>query len=326
MRRRYDYYDDDDDNYYYDRYGYYEPSRPIKVQGGIKAQSKRGKFGQSWWAKRWISVLESFNIGARLTRGRSYARGGQVLSIDVGVGKVTASVQGSQVKPYQVHIEVPALSDAEWCKVAQKLAAEAIFSAKLLAGEMPQNIEKVFAEVKLSLFPLRHKDLKTRCSCPDSSNPCKHIAAVYYLLGEEFDRDPFLLFKLRGMTREKFLELMGNPSPEAHPQERKGKSTRKTTGVQPTVVIHENEPKTAAVHENQSALPEPVPAEPKLFWQSKDLPANFLGEPPTPPLPAALPKSLGGFPFWRGEENFLNFLEKVYKETVRTGMEIVEKV
>src|SRR4051794_33238709 len=186
------------------------PRRPKrrKVQGGIKAQSKRGRFGQSWWAKRWIEVLESFDIGARLGRGRTYARGGQVLSIEVGKGEVQAKVQGSRPKPYAVSIEVKVLSAEDWGRLVGALSGEALFVAKLLAGEMPQDIEKVFQEAGLSLFPQKLRDLKTDCSCPDDSNPCKHIAAVYYLLGEEFDRDPFLLFKLRGLDRDELMDRL----------------------------------------------------------------------------------------------------------------------
>lgn len=178
--------------------GHFPPSRPREAKGGIKTQSKRGTFGESWWAKRWIAVLESFNIGARLGRGRAYARSGQVLSIDISKGTVLARVQGSRPKPYEITIKVKALSIADWKTLAKALSRQAIFAAKLLAGEMPQDIEKVFKDVDLSLFPSKLKDLGTDCSCPDWSNPCKHIAAVYYLLGEEFDRDPFLLFTLRG--------------------------------------------------------------------------------------------------------------------------------
>ena len=102
-------------------FGYFKPSRPRAVKGGIRAQSKGGKFGESWWAKRWISVLESFNIGARLGRGRSYARSGQVLSIETDKGRVRAKVQGSRPKPYEVAIEVKALSSADWQKVVREL-------------------------------------------------------------------------------------------------------------------------------------------------------------------------------------------------------------
>ena len=176
----------------------YEPSRPREAKGGIKSQSKRGDFGKSWWARRWIEVLESFDIGARLQRGRAYARKGQVLSIEIDKGCVTASVQGSRARPYDVKINVATLSDDNWSRVVDALSEQAIFAAKLLSGEMPEDIEQAFKNIKLSLLPEKRKDLDTDCSCPDWSNPCKHIAAVYYLIGEEFDRDPFLIFKLRG--------------------------------------------------------------------------------------------------------------------------------
>ena len=133
--------------------GYFEPSGLARPKGGIKAQSKRGDFGESWWAKRWIAVLESFDIGARLGRGRTYARKGQVLSIEVEKGRVKAKVQGSRAKPYRVTIQVKRLSPAEWEKLAKALAQQAIFAAKLLAGEMPQDIEKVFQAAKLVALP-----------------------------------------------------------------------------------------------------------------------------------------------------------------------------
>ncbi|MBE0618507.1 MAG: SWIM zinc finger family protein, partial [Proteobacteria bacterium] len=195
-------------DYDYD-YGYFPPSRPRAAAGGIVAASQRGGFGKSWWAKRWIAVLEGFRIGARLGRGRSYARSGQVLDIDVEKGRVTAWVQGSRAKPYGVTIQVKPLTRAAWEKVGAVLCRQALFAAKLLAGEMPQDIETAFAEARVSLFPERAGDLATDCSCPDWSNPCKHIAAVYYLLGEEFDRDPFLIFRLRGLERAELTALVG---------------------------------------------------------------------------------------------------------------------
>ena len=139
-------------------YGYFPPSKPRKATGGIKAQSKRGSFGTSWWAKRWIAVLESFNIGARLGRGRSYARKGQVLSVDVGKGTVTAKVQGSRSTPYAVSIQVKTLAKADWKRLAKAFSGQAVFAAKLLAGEMPQDIETAFEGVGLSLFPAAHRD------------------------------------------------------------------------------------------------------------------------------------------------------------------------
>ncbi len=162
-------------------YGYFKPTHRRTVAGGIKAQTN--KFGTSWWAKRWIAVLEGFNIGARLGRGKSYARSGQVLSIEIYKGGLTAKVQGSRRTPYTVSIEITALTMNQWQKIASGIKGQALFSSKLLSGEMPDDIEQVFTDAKIPLFPREHRDLKTDCSCPDWSNPCKHIAAVYYLLG-----------------------------------------------------------------------------------------------------------------------------------------------
>src|SRR6476620_2436450 len=111
---------------------YYPKSRPRAAKGGIKAQSKRGQFGQSWWAKRWIQVLESFDIGARLGRGRSYARKGQVLNIEIEKGTVKANVQGSRPKPYDVKIELKPLAAEDWAKATAALVGQALFAAKLL--------------------------------------------------------------------------------------------------------------------------------------------------------------------------------------------------
>jgi uncharacterized Zn finger protein len=177
-------------------------SPPRLPADGIKARTQQGEFGESWWARRWVTVLESFGYGGRLARGRTYARGGAVLSIEQKKGTVTARVQGSRPSPYHVRITVPPLSDEQWARVIDAMAEQAIFSAKLLAGEMPMEIEEAFATAQVPLFPRSARDLATNCSCPDPVVPCKHIAAVYYLLGERFDSDPFLLFELRGRDKE----------------------------------------------------------------------------------------------------------------------------
>lgn len=271
---------------------YYEPSQPRKVKGGIKAQSKRGAFGTSWWARRWIEALEDLDIGARLGRGRSYARQGQVLSVDIEKGKAAASVQGSRPKPYQVDINVKTLTQAEWKKLAEALSGRPIFVAKLLAGEMPQDIEDSFGDAELSLFPSRGNDLETECSCPDWSNPCKHIAAVYYLLGEEFDRDPFLIFKLRGIEREELIGLLGS---------------------QATPYLDEQEPPPP---------PEPLPQEPEAFWGQAGMNYNPADEVYIPSISAALPRRLGNFPFWRGAESLATTLEEAYRNASPLGLNV----
>jgi uncharacterized Zn finger protein len=277
---------------------FYPRSRPRRAKGGIKAQSKRGDFGQSWWAKRWIAVLEGFDIGARLQRGRSYARGGQVLDVKVSRGKVTARVQGSRPRPYDVVIGVKLLAKKSWDRVVRELAGQALYAAKLLAGEMPADVEKVFEAAGTSLFPEKAGDLETACSCPDWSNPCKHIAAVYYLLGEEFDRDPFLIFQLRGLEREDLCARLGTAAPA-------GKAE-------------------AGAHEGaeESAAAEPLLADAKAFWSVGELPGDLFADVAKPPVAAALPRRLGSLPFWRGEERFLDAMEPIYRDAAERGQEV----
>ena len=187
---------------------YFKPTKAKETKDGIKARSQRGSFAKSWWAQRWIAALERLMDSGRLTRGRSYARRGQVLSIEETKDGVAAKVQGSRSTPYKIKIQISPLTDNEWEKVFDALSEQAIFTAQLLAGEMPQEIESAFDAARVSLFPSRRADLQTSCSCPDPANPCKHIAATHYILGERFDDDPFLIFRLRGRTQEQVMKSL----------------------------------------------------------------------------------------------------------------------
>ncbi len=169
---------------------------------------------------------------------------------------------------------------------------------------MPQDIEKAFKDIGLSLFPEKLKDLQTDCSCPDWSNPCKHIAAVYYLLGEEFDRNPFLIFKLRGMGREELVRLLGDSGEKTPTKKTRSKSVISRRG------------------EEVSLPPEPLAPDVTGFWSGGDLPDDLFGEVRVPPVPAALAKRLGNFPFWRGEERFLAAVEPIYSQVSPYGMDL----
>jgi uncharacterized Zn finger protein len=183
--------------------------RPRKLpppEHGIRLQ----QVGATWWGERWVAALLRLgrNYVARLHRGHAYAKQGRVHDLSVSRNVVTASVTGSRPEPYRVQLALRPLKDRIWERAIRVMAAKARFAAELLGGQMPREIDDAFAAARASLFPLRNEDMRTRCSCPDSANPCKHIAALHLVLGEAFDRDPFLLFELRGRSREQVLSAL----------------------------------------------------------------------------------------------------------------------
>jgi uncharacterized Zn finger protein len=264
-------------SYDYDYWDDFKPSRPLPADG-IKAKSQRGQFASTWWATKWIQALERLMDSGRLSRGRSYARGGQVLNLDVGAGSVKARVQGSRPTPYRVNIAVTPLSDADWERAIGAMAEQAIFAARLLNGEMPENIEEAFAAAKVHLFPSTGRELLTSCSCPDPANPCKHIAAVYFLLGEQFDADPFLLFVLRGRSKEQIMAAL--------------RVRRSATAVA--------EAKAQYVADAVPDAGPPLTEQLALFWQAGSELANVRVKVAAPLVKDALLKRLGAPPVEAG--------------------------
>jgi uncharacterized Zn finger protein len=248
------------------RWEEWPPAKPIRVEGGIKARSKRGAIGEQWWSRRFIAVLESGGLSGRLSRGRSYARAGQVLDFSLSQGKVTAQVQGSRTRPYDVRIGVLPLTTAQWRRVQERLASQALFRAKLLAGEMPHEIEEVFAECGTPLFPRSATDLDMHCSCPDWGVPCKHLAAVCYVLAEEFDRDPFAMLAWRGKARGDLLTALREIQAPRPGPDLAGRA--------------------AAIHLDEAA----APLDPADFWSARLSPARLraLSAPAGSPAPDLL--------------------------------------
>lgn len=168
----------------------------------VNREMTNSRIEREWWTERWLELLDKYRFKKRLERARNYAREGNVLSIEFQDQKVVAKVQGSEAEPYQLSIWMDTFTDEEWDYVIETMSQRAIFAAKLLAGEMPDNIEEVFTANGLSLFPFTLQEVRSQCSCPDKANPCKHIGAVYYLLGDRFSEDPFVIFQLRGRKKE----------------------------------------------------------------------------------------------------------------------------
>jgi uncharacterized Zn finger protein len=178
-------------------------AKPAPPAHGIKMR----KIGATWWGQRWIEALEhmSRDYLNRLGRGRAYARAGRVHAMHIAPGLVTAQVTGSDAETYSVTLRVAMMSLNSWQKVITTMGEQAVFSAELLAGHMPVEIDEAFRSAGHSLFLSKQRELETDCSCADWANPCKHVAAVHYVLGEAFDKDPFLLFELRGRTKQQVL-------------------------------------------------------------------------------------------------------------------------
>ncbi|MGH2797982.1 MAG: SWIM zinc finger family protein [Thermoleophilaceae bacterium] len=258
----------------------FEPARPLPPAGGLTA----GEHAQTWWSRRFLELLESFGVGSRLERGRDYARGGQVTELEVEPGIALAKVQGTRYTPYRVRIRAKLLSEHQWRRAERAMAARALPLAQLLAGRMPPDIEDVLAGCKLSLFPTSYTDLKASCDCPDAENPCKHIAAVYYLLAERFDAEPFLIFTWRGRTQEELLDGL---------RARRARSKTKRSSASP---------RTAAAGAEGT----------RSFWQSGPELADLRISPLAGEAPDALLRRLGPAPVEADGRDLADALAAMY--------------
>ncbi len=239
---------------------------------------------REWWVERWLDLLDSYRFKKRLERGRSYAREGNVLSMEFANSRAKAEVQGSDNQPYRVSLSLDSFSNEDWDFVINKMSEKAVFSAQLLAGEMPETIEAVFTASGLSLFPFTLNDVRSRCNCPDKANPCKHIAAVYYQLGDRFSEDPFIIFQLRGRTKNQIIERL------------------RQIRAQKSKTIKKNAPPAATISKLNIAISKDAAAQPKGFWQYNEplesslvaivppmeqkTALDILGEMPLPPADA----------------------------------------
>jgi uncharacterized Zn finger protein len=294
---------------------YYPPAKPIKVKDGIAARSKKGDIGETWWSKRFIGALENIGIGSRLQRGKAYARKGQVIQISIDEAEVHAQVQGTNPRPYSVTISFTRFTDKQWDGIFDALSSQALFTAMLLGGEIPREIETVFTGINLSLLPANRREIKTCCSCPDSANPCKHIAAVYYILAEQFDRDPFLIFTLRGRNREEVLEGL----------------RKRRSSIDTEEEVKGPEPVHGSVHKPNVSIGPPLAECLDTFWDAGESLESFpIYLHKKPELEAAALKRLGPSRFKIGNKDLAELLVPVYakareyvvKEINRAGSNI----
>jgi uncharacterized Zn finger protein len=266
------------------------------------------QFSRTWWGQRFITALEKIMDSGRLSRGRSYARNGKVLNFEIKGGLITAKVRGS-VNPYfgvykeplyTTTIDFKSISAANWSAAIAYVASKASLISRLMLNEIPDNIDDAFAKLDLHLLPHRKDDFKTKCSCPDWSNPCKHIAGVYYLLAAQLDRDPFLLFELRGLSRESLQkELAKSPLGQALSAE---------------LTLEKAAPEPDLSYFTQPTVQQSVAvASLKDFWHGTKRLPQTIEVPTLGSVPAILVKKQGDFPpFWDKESSFVETMEELY--------------
>jgi len=261
---------------------------------------------RTWWGQEFIGAIEHLTDSGRLSRGRSYSSDRRIKHIEIDAGFVQAHIRGNvnsyfgiyEEPTYITTVEIEPISRAKWAIAIALMASKAGTISRLLLGEIPDNIEASFATVDLHLLPASRQDFTTSCSCPDFSNPCKHVAGVFYYIAAQLDQDPFLLFELRGLPREELkAELAKTPLGQAL-------STEVVTPQAPEPVEH------------YYTRPEALPVEElslKAFWQGeKPLPQTVESVSPSA-VPAILVKKQGDFPaFWQRNNSFVDAMEGLY--------------
>jgi uncharacterized Zn finger protein len=186
------------------------PIKPRKVRGGVKLSDSAAAFERSWAAQRWIRLVEETAPGDAMVAGLEYANQGQTRALSIESGVVRATIQGTIIAAYKTSLTLPAFSFEDAERAVAAMVDQAVFAAKLLAGELPPAIEDVFKPLGLRLFP-EPGEINPSCTCRDprsQRNWCKHACCAAYLVAEHLANDPFVTFTLRGLPRDELLERL----------------------------------------------------------------------------------------------------------------------
>jgi uncharacterized Zn finger protein len=163
-----------------------------KVSGGIEARTKRGAFGETWWGRHFVTAMEQLADPGRISRGRTYARGGQVLTLGIERGEIHGDVQGSQLDPFSASVYVEPLSESEVAALVERVRFSPGMLGELASGAIPIALGPM-------LLPQDKRQLDFDCNCPDDGWPCKHAAALMYIAAEQIDASALSILDLRGV-------------------------------------------------------------------------------------------------------------------------------
>jgi len=268
------------------------------------ALGSEGLGEQSWWVEQWMELINSYRYKKRLERAWKYAREGNVTSIRFEGRRVHARVQGTGEEPYKIKLWLDVLQDEDWGYVLEALSKKARWSAQLLAGIMPTDIERAFAASGRRLFPFKLQEVKSECNCPDKANPCKHISAIYYLMGDRFEEDPFILFQLRGRSRSQLLSDLSKERLKVI------SALSQSNGQSGNNLAHQD------LNKSQHMNIHPAIEDPKLWWEyNNDLHSDLVVITPSMEEEKGL-KAAGDLPLAKDPkhpESLEIFLKSLYK-------------
>lgn len=275
---------------------------PIPVRGGIHVQSVRPQASRKWWAKRWLAFMEELRLGARLGRGRNYALAGQVFSLEVTPGSVVAFVQGGSEEAYRCELRFDVMPEKVKEQILSKLCAKPLLLSQLLVHNLPVSVDRMFRAAGYPLVPSAANSFESSCSCPDYANPCKHLAAVLFILTEAFEQDPLRLLALRGITREDLLARFGGTENAVTDDAAEANGKNGGAGEQKRL-------KKAAV-------------DLAAFWGSEAGLKDDFGEAPSLSGKLPLVRRLGVVPFWRGDQRFFEAMDQCGERSAAGGWRI----
>lgn len=281
------------------------PANPRRVRRGVKLKAALDELAQSWAAHRWLRLIEVAASGAAVAEGLEYARLGQTRSMEVEPGSVFGFVQGRADRAYRTRLTLERFVEEQWLAIVNAMADQAVYAAKLLAGELPTNIEDLCAPAGVRLFPVEPGDVKTECTCKEPQPWCKHAVCLAYLLAERLRTEHFAIFLLRGMPADELLDRL-----------RQRRSLSGTSGAAPVYV-----PRIEGVTDFEAPA---LDADPRGFWSAGPELRQVHAPLEPPKVSHPLLRRLGPSPFPESRFPLVGLLATCYELIGRDALEVPE--
>jgi len=188
------------------------PVNPRRVRQGVKLLKSPPSGPTAWAGDRWRRLIDTLTErhgrAGEAAEALEYATLGQTKRLSVEDGVVRAQVQGRQPRPYQVTIELRRFDQGQREGLVRAMADQAVFAAKMLAGELPLDIDTLLEPLGTRLIPVDASELVGSCTCKDTGEWCKHLLCVMHLVADHLAQDPFAAFRLRGFEPDDLLERL----------------------------------------------------------------------------------------------------------------------